>query len=258
LGYPGYYNNLHPGVPDDRLRLNVTPWFGTGAPLEPLFRTDRFGILKDTFSIDRGPCGMHWLYWFLPEGLHTGGQLHSWGAHQPTAVTREHISPGLLPTTLIDYANMASAHTAAEDAQLENMELVRIAKNPWMLDSVIFYVQQGRYEDQLATGAYHFEYQLEQVPVLNNVDRAKWADLNPLWDLPEVYKTVDGDTIYRNILQLVKIERIAVDTAGMVGTGGGGSGPIAIGIKRRCTCPKSCCCSRSAMSWAQKKASCMT
>jgi RHS repeat-associated protein len=227
-GYPEYYNNLHlgPVPPTDSVRLHVTPWFGTGAPLEPLHRTNRFGIVKGA-STDKGWSDMRFNWWHLPVGVtYSKFDLLDFGANQPTAVTMEQLKAGsLIPSTPIyHWQDMAAAHTTT-DSRLVNMELVRIAKNPWLLDTVIFTLQQGGPDDLVALAAYHLEYHLEQVPILNNVDEAQWALLNPGWPMPMDYKAAGGDTLFRNVFQLTGIERLAVDANGVIT----GSGGVALG-----------------------------
>lgn len=197
--------------------LSFGQWFGTGAPLEPLWRTDRFG-LSHTNNFQKGQSGDRFLWWMIdPMNAYSANGMVQAGANQPTALTREQLKPSLYGTYYFNVAPYISqAHEASDDSHLQNMELVRIAKNPYMLDSVIFYVGNGNYGlDRIATAAYELEYDLQQVPVFNNVDRNSG---NPIANQAGNYRVLNGDTLYRNMFQLTAIRRLDTDSTGNITT----------------------------------------
>lgn len=91
-GYPHHFHNRNgQGQPIDSFALAFGSWFGTGAPLEPLWRTDRFHMPKQgAASLQKGPHGLRWYFWHLPYDTPLNAyNLGLMGANQPTAVTRE-------------------------------------------------------------------------------------------------------------------------------------------------------------------------
>lgn len=215
-GYFHRYNNFsgQTNVGEDDYQLRRANWFGTGAPLEPLFRTNRFYVNKPGSGfLGKGQQGERFLYWYLePELYFSDYQMVASGPHQPTALTRERLNTNLNGSYSLTDGTMDNAHDDPWDSQLQSVEIARIAKNPFMLDSVIFTTQGGAYGyDRVKTSAFHLEYDLAQVPVLNNVNH---NDTMALW--ASDYKLVQGDTIYRNIFRLAEIRRIGLDTNGSV------------------------------------------
>lgn len=223
-GYPAFYNNrdnLNNPVPRDSFELKIGKWFGTGAPLEALWRTNRYSVYKQDQLWTKGQHFMRNYWWYLDKDFtYNGYQLAQQGPNQPTAVTQEFLKyPLLNPSYSFSTNSMLNAHEAPLDAQLWNMELVRIGKNPLMLDSVVFYVCNGAYGiDRIAEKAYKFEYSLAQVPVLNNLNPN--ADAN-IVGFPNDYKRIGADTMWRNIWQLAAIRELEVDSNGIVGNPAG-------------------------------------
>ncbi|MEM6272993.1 MAG: RHS repeat-associated core domain-containing protein, partial [Bacteroidota bacterium] len=215
--YRHYFTNLdNVNSPRDYHPLRYGSWFGTGAPLEPMFRTDRFGLVTSA-NHQKGPSGDRFLWWMLnvQDNAYSPFVLSQQGPNQPTALTREQLKTGLSTSHFFDRAPfIAAAHEVADDARLWNVELVRIAKNPWLLDSVIFYVGNGDYGvDRIPTAAYKLEYDLQQVPVPNNLDRSAG---NPFLNYAADYKIVNGDTAFRNLFQLTGIYRLDCDSTGQI------------------------------------------
>lgn len=197
--------------------LSFGRWFGTGAPLEPLFRTDRFGLSRSN-NYQKGQSGDRFLWWML-DGMnaYSAYQLQQQGPNQPTALTREQLKSSLSGTYRFNSPPYISqAHQTPDESYLQNLELVRIAKNPYMLDSVIFYIGNGNYGlDRIATAAYKLEYDLQQIPVLNNVDH---NSSNQVAAMAGDFRVVNGDTAYRNMFQLTAISRLDCDSTGLITT----------------------------------------
>lgn len=217
-GYPRHYGNLIPGgARRDSFDLQYGTWFGTGAPLEPLWRTGRYGM-GTVGTTQKGQHGNRDHYWYLDPGQgYSSGQLNQRGANQPTAVTVERLKSAI-PNASYSFAggNMDAAHDPAMDAQLWNVELVRLARNPWLLDSIIFYTGHGAYgTGRVATRAYRMDYGLEQVPLVENTNPGG----EPALVGPSPRYRRDGqDTLFRNMFQLVAVRRLNVDSTGAIST----------------------------------------
>gem|GEM_PF-6954774 len=208
------YDGLTTTLPLDSVELRMSNWFGTGAPLEPLLRTDRFSVEKNPAGFyGKGSSFERYFYWYLdPALIFNATQLNQSGPHQPTAITREGLKSSLSGNFSLDDGSMGLAHTPAYDTELHSIEIARIAKNPYLLDSVIFYTQSGNYGDGLVrTVAYTFNHEVAQLPVLNNINPT-----SPLTQYAHDYKIIGGDTVYRNVIQLTDIYRHGVRTGGEV------------------------------------------
>lgn len=201
--------------PQDDVELRRGNWFGTGAPLEPLLRTNRFQVEKDTSgTYDKGGSWERFFYWYLDPALSFSAyQMTISGPNQPTAITRERLKNTLTQSNYsLDYGTMGQAHDSIWDTQLHSLEIARIAKNPYLLDSVIFYTQSGSYSNGLVrTATYTFDHEVAQVPVLNNI-----APNSPLANWAHDYKLIGGDTLFRNMIRLSDVYRHGVRTGGEV------------------------------------------
>lgn len=215
LGYPGYFEN-HPvgGALEENRNMHRSRWFGTGAPLQAQFREEFYNIPIGS-NITKGSQAFRDLYWYWPMNTTISGfnLLQSYGPSQPTALTIEKLLPSPSGNYNSALDNIGAAHAQAQDSRLESVNLYRIAKNPWMLDSVIFYTSSGQYGKPglVPTACYQLDYDLAQVQILNNINPLG-ADKNLAAD----YKTVNGVQQYRNIIQLSKIERLEVDSTGNI------------------------------------------
>lgn len=216
-GFFHLYNNYNSSatIGSNGYNLNLGTWFGSGAPLEPLFRADRFGLYKGQGDMYKGLQGDRFVYWAHgPANSFPSNGMTAVGTNQPTAVTRESLKSSLPggPFSL-QGGTMDLAHNTPQDTWLHSIEIERISKNPYMLDSVIFYVMDGPVDNngRVAVKAFKVNHSIQQVPVLNNV--------NPAWPqaaMTKPYRIYNGDTLVRNIFQLTSVERLPVDTAGNV------------------------------------------
>lgn len=220
-GYPYYYENrINGGNRSGDRDLALSSWFGTGAPWEPLYEQDRFLLFNGAGNSDKGAAQQRFKYWYLPlTANYSGSTINTYGASQPTAVTKESLN-GASGSFSFATRSMHHTHSTPQDAELWNMEIVRIARNPYMLDSVIFYVQNGRYGvDMYATKAYKLHYDFEQVKVLNNVDHTAPLQ-DPVAASAGTYREIDGRAQYRNIFHLRQIEALDVSGNGTISASG--------------------------------------
>ena len=168
-------------------------------------------------SFNRGISGDRFQYWHYPNIGFTyfnGSDMAYMGPNQPTAITRERLSPTLSNSTnyQFNHSQMMSAHEqrSTDDSYLQNMELVRVSQNPWMLDSVIFKRHYEKYADDLTvTAAYKLNYMVEQLRVLNNLSPDQSNPAGP----GSVWKERNGEIQYRNIYQLTGVEKLPVNRA---------------------------------------------
>lgn len=213
--YVHRYNNYWLGLTaQDSIQLRMSSWFGTGAPPEPMFRTDRWGLIYDGQPPVKGSHWLRHLWWYLdPLTNFPAAALFAAGANQPTAVTRERLHNNLGTISYgLNQGTMDDAHQASQDSRLYSMELARIAKNPYLLDSVVHYAQGRTYGGRrIPVHAWKLQHQLAQVPVLNNVNP---EDTFATYASP--YRMINGDTLYRNIFQLVAVRRLGTDTIGRI------------------------------------------
>ncbi|MBK9453737.1 MAG: RHS repeat-associated core domain-containing protein [Bacteroidetes bacterium] len=235
LGYPGFYTGRDVfNTPRDSFELGFGTWFGTGAPIEPFWRGDKFGITTNNLQWSKGINDRRRNFWQLNNAVsYNPTQLTDNGAAQPTAVTWEELEYPIPPNNGQNFSfnppTIASAHEQAQDAELLNVELVRISRNPWMLDSVII-----RTSDPFANGdgrgiciaAWKLNYTLAQAPIPNN--------LNPIAEPSVVafanpYRMIAGDTLFRNLFQLTAVLRLDVDTLGAISAGNGLGSKTAFG-----------------------------
>ena len=229
-GYYQYYNNVGDyrwDIVFNQVDFTLQRFFGTGAPVEPFFRQNRFMINNRprsvaNFNIEKGKQEDRRLYWHYqannpgqPGQTFPEQTLLQNGANQPTAVTIDSLVDSLLGPISTQSGGSITYTPAVftdihetRDARLWNVELRRISKNPWMLDSVIFRAHRQDYAQNLNTTAvFKLNYQLEQVRVLNNVNT---NTQNPLIGT-DPWKQVNGNYQYRNIWQLKNIERLPID-----------------------------------------------
>ncbi|HNC96882.1 MAG TPA: hypothetical protein PKW90_12200, partial [Myxococcota bacterium] len=169
-GYPAFYTGRNStGAHRDSFELQFGQWFGTGAPLEPHWRTDGLGIDGDQLQWRKNAGQMRRYFWHLNNGwTYNPTQLQANGPNQPTAVTWEDLAPQLTGSYSFNPNTMPSAHTAPRDAELVSVELLRIARNPWMLDEVRLLGPGGTTGGGILVAAWKLDYDLALAPVPNN------------------------------------------------------------------------------------------
>ncbi|MCB9235031.1 MAG: hypothetical protein H6581_25480 [Bacteroidia bacterium] len=227
-GFPEYYNNYSGANRLTDHQLAVTAWFGSGAPLEPILYHSHFFQGTQTNNYDKGKWGnsQYRLFWRYPLLNAFAGnsisltQLLAMGANQPTALTHEWLISQPTQNSFYHHTDLALVHestqqtgTQVRDAELTNLELVRITQNPWMLDSVVFSVPfYGKSSQMKRVSAYKLGYELDQVRILNNLNTL--ANLPQGTPPPSPWKMLNGEYQYRNLWHLARIERVGCDTMG--------------------------------------------
>lgn len=219
-GYPRYYNNTGATlILDNEWEFPTSTWFGTGAPWSPMHFTDRW-IQPRGNHYTRGQSGDRDQYWHYPVDpinlaqTFSGAMIDYMGPNQPTAVTHEKLNANLNLTGSYfwNHTDMQQAHDydQQDDSHLRNMEIVRVSKNPWMLDSVIFWQHNEKYgEEMTRLATYKLNYMVEQTPVLNNFDPTS----GNYFPSGSIWKIRNGEIQYRNIYQLLSVERLPIDLA---------------------------------------------
>lgn len=215
-GYYQYYNNVDSLAwfnYDNRYSPRTGRFFGTGAPVQPFYIANRFWAKNrastgQVMSLNKGPQGTRNQYWHYPfQTAYDWNDVNIMKANQPTAVTKETVlstQNGAQRTS----ASLQAIHQT-NDSELWNVELVRISKNPWMLDSVLFWQHHESYgQDMTLIGVYKLNYNLEQIPILNN--RNDWAQ-NPIPNTG-LWKMAGNQMAYRNLFQLKSIARLPIDS----------------------------------------------
>lgn len=226
--YPFYYSNRidigKPGPWVDNVAARRTRWFGSGAPFHGIFIEGRLGMGKrNGWKKGHENGSKFFLFRHYPVvNPYRGGsvayyKLKAFGPNQPTSVTRELTNFGYNSTSAASYhSQLGYGHSSPEESFLKNIELVRISKNPYMLDSVIFSVRNGNFDStgRVRTLVFKLDYELEQTKVLNG---AAPGFVDPPHVLPQdTFKIINGNVQYRNIWHLSSIRRVGVDTTGSI------------------------------------------
>jgi len=224
--YPFFYSNRVAigtyGTVFDNVVAPVSKWFGSGAPYHGIFMEGRLGMGKQndwTRGTHNGSMFRLFRHYpitnpFKPVSL-TLDLAKQYGPNQPTSVTMETVKFGTsIISPVSNHTDWEIIHNPPQDASLINVELIRIAKNPFLLDSVIMYKRNGDFlpHGRIRKAVIKLDYSLDQVKILNGASPG-YTDLPEVLP-PDTFKIVNGQIQYRNIWKLIAIRRVGVDTLG--------------------------------------------